>query len=236
MKILFDTSVLVAAMVEPHPMHSHAFPWLVRAKSREFDMAVAAHTLAELYAVLTTLPLIPRITPGAARRLIHDNVETTARVISLSSQDYVSVIKNLSDSGLFGGIIYGALIALLMVVLVFAVGELAWLLIKNLGNDPILLLENHELTNVLGAFLLVLIGVELLDTILEYFRENAIHVEIVVLLSIIAIARKVILLDPSTSNGLELVGIGFIIIGLSAGYFMIKKAGITIGHGIQPKE
>jgi hypothetical protein len=42
--------------------------------------------------------------------LIHDNVETTASIISLSSQDYVSVIKNLSDSGLSGGIIYDALI------------------------------------------------------------------------------------------------------------------------------
>lgn len=110
MKILFDTSVLVAAMVERHPMHSHAFPWLVRAKSGEFDMVVAAHTLAEVYAVLTTLPLVPRITPGVARRLIHSNVETTGRIISLSSQEYVSVIKNLSDSGLSGGIVYDALI------------------------------------------------------------------------------------------------------------------------------
>ncbi len=136
----------------------------------------------------------------------------------------------------FERIVYGALLVMLMVVLVFAVGELAWLLITNLNNTPLLLLENHELTNVLGAFLLVLIGVELLDTILEYFRENAIHVEIVVLLSIIAIARKVILLDPSTTNGLELVGIGIIIIGLAAAYFLIKKAGITIGHGNQPQE
>jgi uncharacterized membrane protein (DUF373 family) len=137
----------------------------------------------------------------------------------------------------FERIIYGALIALLMVVLVFAVGELVWLLITNLTNGPLLLLlENKELTNVLGVFLLVLIAVELLDTMLEYFRENAIHVEIVVLLSIIAIARKVILLDPATTDGLELVGIGVIIIGLSAAYFMIKKAGITIGSGLPPKQ
>ena len=143
----------------------------------------------------------------------------------------------------FERFIYGALIAMLMVVLVFAVGELAWLLVTNLTNTspnltnaPPLLLENHELTNILGAFLLVLIAVELLDTMLEYFRENAIHVEIVVLLSIIAIARKVILLEPSTTNGLELVGIGVVIIGLSAAYFLIKKAGITVGHGNQPKE
>ena len=49
---------------------------------------------------------------------------------------------------------------------------------------------------MLGGFLLVLIGIELLDTIKAYFRENTIHVEIVILLAIIAIARKVILLDP----------------------------------------
>ena len=136
----------------------------------------------------------------------------------------------------FERIIYAVLIALLMVVLCFAVGELVWVLLLNLSNPPPLLLQNHELTNVLGVFLLVLIAVELLDTMLEYFRENAIHVEIVVLLSIIAIARKVILLDPTTTNGLELIGIGVIIIGLSAAYFMIKKAGITVGKGNPPPQ
>jgi len=136
----------------------------------------------------------------------------------------------------FERFIYGVLIALLMVVLCFAVGELVYLLFLNLSNPPPLLLQNHELTNVLGVFLLVLIAVELLDTMLEYFRENAIHVEIVVLLSIIAIARKVILLEPSMTNGLELIGIGIIIIGLSAAYFMIKKAGITVGKGNPPPQ
>ena len=53
MRILFDTSVLVAAMVESHPMHSRALPWLqqVRAGEPEDSFFVAAHTLAELYAV-----------------------------------------------------------------------------------------------------------------------------------------------------------------------------------------
>ncbi|MCX6697992.1 MAG: phosphate-starvation-inducible PsiE family protein [Methanoregula sp.] len=137
---------------------------------------------------------------------------------------------------IFERFIYGVLIALLMVVLCFAVGELVSVMFSSLTNPPPLLLQNHELTNVLGVFLLVLIAVELLDTMLEYFRENAIHVEIVVLLSIIAIARKVILLDPTTTNGLELIGIGVIIIGLSAAYFMIKKAGITIGKGNPPPQ
>jgi len=56
MKILFDTSVIIAAIVEPHPLHPIAFPWLKRAKSREFDLFVASPTLAELYLAALECP------------------------------------------------------------------------------------------------------------------------------------------------------------------------------------
>ena len=62
----------------------------------------------------------------------------------------------------------------------------------------------------------MLIAVELLDTMKAYITENVIHVEVVVLLAIIAIARKVILLDPTGTDGTELIGIGVIIVGLAA--------------------
>lgn len=135
----------------------------------------------------------------------------------------------------FEKVVYAALMILLMAVLLVAIIDLARLLIEALLTLDPYMLEAHELITVLGAFLLVLIGVELLDTIKVYFRENAIHVEIVVLLAIIAVARKVILLDPSGMNGIdygfELIGIGIIVVGLSAGYYLIKKAGLTIGSG-----
>jgi uncharacterized membrane protein (DUF373 family) len=131
--------------------------------------------------------------------------------------------------------VYAVLMALLMLVLIGSLLDLVWLLFGALLVESPGLLESHELIKVLGAFLLVLIGVELLDTIKAYFRENAIHVEIVVLLAIIAIARKVILLDPTGMTayefGFELMGIGVIVVGLGAGYYLIKKAGITIGGG-----
>lgn len=110
MKTLFDTSVLVAALVQPHPRHAAAVPWLRRAKEGEFDIVVAAHTLAELYAVLTTLSVSPRISPAMAMRLIKENVESVAKVIALSSADYSAVLRGLGDLGLSGGIVYDALI------------------------------------------------------------------------------------------------------------------------------
>ena len=98
-------------LVESHPMHKRAFPWLKQARAKEIDMILAAHTIAELYAVLSTLPIKPRISPIIARKLISENIETVAKIISLTPREYVSVIKQISELGLAGGITYDALIA-----------------------------------------------------------------------------------------------------------------------------
>ena len=111
MKTLFDTSVIIAALVESHPMHGRAFPWLKQAKEKQFELVVASHTLAELYAVLSTLPLKPRISSSVAWRLIKENIESTSKVISLTPAEYSSTIKSMSEMGLSGGTIYDSLIA-----------------------------------------------------------------------------------------------------------------------------
>lgn len=105
-----DTLVIIAALVESHPMHQRAFPWLKQAKEKKIELIVASHTLAELSAVLSTLPLKPRISPSAAWRLIKEDIETIGKVVSLSPAESSSTIKSLSEMGLFGGIIYDALI------------------------------------------------------------------------------------------------------------------------------
>lgn len=110
MKVAFDTSLLVAALIQPHPLHCRAFNWLRRAILKEFDMIIASHTIAELYAVLTTLPVSPRISPEIAWRLIHESVEPVATVVALSASDYLMVIKDAKEYGLSGGIIYDAII------------------------------------------------------------------------------------------------------------------------------
>jgi predicted nucleic acid-binding protein len=110
MKVLLDTSVLVAALVEPHPEHQRALPWFTKGKSRATELVVSSHSIAELYAVLSTLPVSPRITPGLAWRLIHESVEPRVSVVPLSSSDYLATIKRMSDMGLSGGAVYDALI------------------------------------------------------------------------------------------------------------------------------
>lgn len=111
MKVLLDTSVLVAAMVEVHPAHERALPWLQQVKKGEITASVAAHTLAELYAVLTRLPVNPSISPAVAWRLIEENVLAAAEVTALSEEDYRTLLQSLSQKGLRGGVTYDAIIA-----------------------------------------------------------------------------------------------------------------------------
>lgn len=110
MKIMVDTSCWVAAMVEAHPAHERARTMLERFVSNRNNVLVCAHTLAEVYAVLTRLPLKPRIGPDVARSLIRENIENLAKVIPLDSNDYTAVLNNMAESGLTGGVVYDALI------------------------------------------------------------------------------------------------------------------------------
>ena len=102
MKVFFDTSVLVAALVKLHPMHSQAINWLKRAKSHDLDMIVSSHTLAELYAVLTTLPVSPKVTPEIAWRLISENIEGIATIISPFKFGVYHYNKTFKGFGIFG--------------------------------------------------------------------------------------------------------------------------------------
>lgn len=111
MRALFDTSVLVAAVVRVHPQHERVLPWLQRAHEGEIELLVASHTMAELYSTLSGLPVKPRISPATAWQLIQENVEAVAQLVPLSPSDYSQTLQRASQMGLAGGIIFDALIA-----------------------------------------------------------------------------------------------------------------------------
>lgn len=111
MKVLLDTSVLVAALVQSHPRHALALPWLGRVKAGELELVIAAHTLAELHAILTTLPVRPMISPETAGRLRDENLGEGTEVVALDADHYREVVRRMSDRGLAGGVVYDAVIA-----------------------------------------------------------------------------------------------------------------------------
>ena len=123
----------------------------------------------------------------------------------------------------FEHIIVLSLITMMVIVVVLATVELGWLIIRDIVTPPIILLEIDELLEIFGFFLLVLIGIELLETIKAYLLTNVIHVEIVLEVALIAIARKVIILDINKYESLTLVGIAALIAAVALAFWVIKR-------------
>ena len=125
-------------------------------------------------------------------------------------------------------IVYLILIFLFAVIVAFSLAELVSILFVSLFVDTPGLLVDKELLAIIGYFLLVLIAVEILTTISVYIKENAIHVETVIVVAIIAITREVILFEPNapSANALNMFGTAAIIITLCSGYYLLKKSGI----------
>jgi len=109
-RVIYDTSVLVPALVAPHPQHAAARGCLAKAHATRHKMLVCSHTLAECYSVLTSLPVRPRIPPGTALHLIEESVRRAATVVDLNADDYGEVLAGLAKLGLPGGIVYDALV------------------------------------------------------------------------------------------------------------------------------
>ena len=129
---------------------------------------------------------------------------------------------------LFERIIIGTLIVLMMVVVLMSTIELGWIIGQDIFTSPSLLIGIEHLFDIFGFFLIVLIGVELLETIRAYLEDHVIHAEVVVEVALIAIARKIIIMDMKELSGLTLVGIGVIILALAAVFFVMKRIGCAL--------
>lgn len=116
-----------------------------------------------------------------------------------------------------------ALLVLIALVVVLATVELAWLLVKDVLTPPLFLLEIEELQELFGQFLLVLIGVELMYTVKLYIEDRAIHVEAVLAVALIAVARKIIILEPKELPPGALLGVAALVVALAAGHYLVQR-------------
>ena len=117
-----------------------------------------------------------------------------------------------------------ALLVMMLIAVALSTVELGFILAKQLWTPPRMLLNFDNMLEVFGFFLMVLLGLELLETIKAYLAENTLHVEVVMLVAIVAISRKIILLDYEKWTPGMVAAVAGVILALSTGYWMVKKA------------
>jgi uncharacterized membrane protein (DUF373 family) len=124
-----------------------------------------------------------------------------------------------------------ALSGMLVVVMLLSTIHLGVLIAQEIWAPPRFLIRVQGLLEIFGYFLLVLIGVELLETLKAYLRKDVIHVRVVLEVALIAMARKVIIEEPNTVPSLTLLGIAALILALALAFYFERQAKRDTVHG-----
>ncbi len=123
----------------------------------------------------------------------------------------------------FEKVVIGTLMVLMCVVITFSIIDIGVNMVRQFLRPPYLLLEVNNLLDTFGLFLLVLIGLELLETVKTYFLERTVHVQYILLVAMIAVARKLTILDVKEVGPLPLLAMGGAILALSASYYLFQR-------------
>jgi predicted nucleic acid-binding protein len=107
-KAAIDTSILVAAHLATHPHHAAASEWMAALTSGRVNGVVTVHALAEVWSVLTKLPIVPRIQPASARKVVTEML-SDVQVVSLSQALYLEALDRCVSRGVVSGAVFDAL-------------------------------------------------------------------------------------------------------------------------------
>jgi uncharacterized membrane protein (DUF373 family) len=119
-----------------------------------------------------------------------------------------------------------ALLGLMAIIVVSATLEVAYEIVINMFEPPGFFIGVQDLFGVFGLFLMVLIGLELMTSIQMYLDHNSIHAELMLLVAITAITRKIVILDATQIDPMIMFGIGAVIIALALGYYLVRRSSV----------
>lgn len=117
----------------------------------------------------------------------------------------------------------------MVIIILVGVFDLTIYMFQNLDETP-LGFFNKVLLEVFGLFLNILIALELLENITAYLKKHVVQVELVIVTSLIAVARKIIIFDFAKSTGIDLMGLALAIFALSISYWLIRRLNIKPGE------
>jgi uncharacterized membrane protein (DUF373 family) len=116
------------------------------------------------------------------------------------------------------------LMIVLSLVVLLSTAHLCVLIAEEIWKPPRFLIAVPDLLEIFGYFLLVVIGVELLDTLKGYLNKNVMHARVVLEVGLIAVARKVITMEPSAMSYQTMLGIAALILALGVAFYLESKA------------
>lgn len=120
------------------------------------------------------------------------------------------------------------LLFLMGIIILISTFELVVSIVTQIANhdkaDGLMFLQKQELLELFSFILLIVIGLELFETIKLYLNKHRIQADFILLIALTAIARKVIVIDYSKIDNFLVLGMAAMVLALSVGYYLIKRA------------
>lgn len=110
---------------------------------------------------------------------------------------------------------------LMTIVILWGVADVVMVLYRKLREPPVMLLTITDILSLFGAFMAVLIAIEILINIIIYLRDDVIHVKIVMATALMAIARKVIIMDFTKISPEYVLAAAAVALSMSIGYWLV---------------
>ncbi|WP_406656948.1 phosphate-starvation-inducible PsiE family protein [Methanolobus sp. ZRKC2] len=125
----------------------------------------------------------------------------------------------------FQRLIVWVVILMMVLVILSATVEIGWIILYDLVTPPVFLLDVDRILDIFGLFFIVIIGIELLETIKMVLEESIMNVDVIILVGLTAVVRKILIIDIKETDPMFLVGMGVLIVTLAATYYLVIVSG-----------
>lgn len=116
------------------------------------------------------------------------------------------------------------MLAILMVMVIFwGVADVVYVVYKQLLEPPFMLLSLSDIFKTFAAFLAVLIAIEIFQNIVLYLRTDIFPLKLVVATALMAMARKIIIIDFDDVLPMHVLSVGFVVLALGVTYYLLGK-------------
>ena len=123
-----------------------------------------------------------------------------------------------------------AMAVMMVFVIIMGVVDVGWVIWQRLASPPRFILTIADMLATFGAFMAVLVAIEIFVNITIYLREEVIHIKIVIATALMAVARKVIVLDMEKTEPLAVLALGGLVVASGVCYWLVHR---TAGRSLR---
>ncbi len=112
---------------------------------------------------------------------------------------------------------------LMVLVIIWGTIDVVFVIIEKVFEEPRFLIGVSDMFSLFSSFMVVLIAIEIFINIRLYLGTSTLPVQLVLATALMAIARKVIVLDVEAVDAAYLAAMGLVIIALGVTYWLLAR-------------